>query len=197
MSAERRRASILAVAVEVFAEQGYRRGKVAEIAARLGVSEPVVFQNFGTKAALFRAVLEQAVDTACEALTAVVEQGVPVSDLLRATVLSPAHVARYHEPGALGALFAEAAGLTADPDVGEAARQAIQRIGAALADLLAHGQQAGDIRADLDPEAGAWWLMSLVSARTFRTASAPDPEKVEAELATMTLRLMTSSDVQR
>jgi AcrR family transcriptional regulator len=191
LTAEQRRESILAAAVEVFAEQGYRRGRVPEIAARLGVSEPVVFQNFGTKAALFRAVLARAADTACATLATAVEQGASVSELL-ATVLSPAHVERFHEPGALGAVFADAASLTADPDVGEAARQAIQRIGAALADLLAHGQRAGDVRADLDPSAGAWWLMSLLSARAFRTASAPAPEAVEAELAAMTLRLIAT-----
>lgn len=192
LNAQERRASILGAATEVFAEQGYRRGRVPEIAARLGVSEPVVFQNFGTKAALFRAVLEQAAGTACATLTVAVEQGLSVSDLLRMTLLSPAHVERYHEPGALGVLFADAASLTADPDVGEAARLAIRRIATAVADLLAHGQRSGEIRADLDPEAGSWWLLSLLSARTFRAASAPDPQGVEAELAAMTLRLMAT-----
>jgi AcrR family transcriptional regulator len=177
--------------MEVFAEQGYRRGRVAEIAARLGITEPVVFQNFGTKAALFRAVLDQAATAACEMLTAVVEHGPPIAELLR-EALSPAHVERFHKPGSPGALFAEAAALTADPDVGEAAREAIRRLAAALAEVLARGQRAGDIRADLDPDAGAWWLMSLMSARTFRTNIAPDPDTVEAELAAMTLRLIAT-----
>ena len=53
MPAVQRRESILVAATQVFAVQGYRRGTVATIAERIGVSEPVVFQNFGTKAALF------------------------------------------------------------------------------------------------------------------------------------------------
>ena len=41
----------------MFAEAGYRAGKVSDVAARVGVTEPVIFQNFGSKAALFAAVL--------------------------------------------------------------------------------------------------------------------------------------------
>jgi AcrR family transcriptional regulator len=33
---------------------------VSEVAARVGVTEPVIFQNFGSKAALFAAVIERA-----------------------------------------------------------------------------------------------------------------------------------------
>lgn len=191
LTAQQRRESILAAATEVFAEHGFRRGKVADVAARIGVSEPVVFQNFGTKTALFRAVLDRAATAACAVLAAAAEHDVPVSDWLGA-VLSPDHVRRFHEPGSPGALFAEASGLTGDPDVGEAARQTIQRIATALADLLGHGQRAGHIRADVDVDAAAWWVMSLMSARAFRTAIAPDPMALEAQLAAMTLRLIAT-----
>ena len=52
MTAEQRRTSILDAATEVFAAAGYRAGKVSDVAARVGVTEPVIFQNFGSKAAL-------------------------------------------------------------------------------------------------------------------------------------------------
>jgi AcrR family transcriptional regulator len=60
LSAAERRETILRAATEVFAEAGYRAGKVSDVAARVGVTEPVIFQNFGSKAALFAAVLERA-----------------------------------------------------------------------------------------------------------------------------------------
>jgi len=191
LTAEQRRESILVAATQVFAEHGFRRGKVSEVAARIGVSEPVVFQNFGTKAALFRAVLDQAATTACAVLATAIEHEAPVSRWL-AAALSPGHVEQFHAPGSLGAVFAEAAGLTGDPDVGEESRRTIRRIGAALAELIAHGQQAGDIRADVDADAVAWWVMSLLSGRTFRTAVAPNPPEVEAQLAAMTMRLIAT-----
>src|SRR5579859_5911224 len=60
LSAAERRETILRAAAEVFAEAGYSAAKVSDVAARVGVSEPVVFQNFGSKAALFSAVVERA-----------------------------------------------------------------------------------------------------------------------------------------
>src|SRR5881394_1051905 len=59
LSAAQRRESILAAAVEVFSAAGYRAGKVSDVAALVGVSEPVIFQNFGSKAALFAAVVDR------------------------------------------------------------------------------------------------------------------------------------------
>src|SRR5215472_11676575 len=60
LPAAERRETILRAAAEVFAQAGYRAAKVSEVAARVGVTEPVIFQNFGSKAALFAAVLERA-----------------------------------------------------------------------------------------------------------------------------------------
>ena len=50
-----RRETILLAATDVFAQAGYRAAKVCDVAARIGVTEPVIFQNFGSKAALFAA----------------------------------------------------------------------------------------------------------------------------------------------
>ncbi len=60
LSAADRRASIVAAATQVFSEVGYQRGTMSEVARRVGVSEPVIFQNFGSKAALFAAVIDNA-----------------------------------------------------------------------------------------------------------------------------------------
>src|SRR5207302_2617532 len=60
LAAAERRETILRAAAEVFAEAGYRAGKVSDVAARVGVTEPVIFQHFGSKAALFAAVVERA-----------------------------------------------------------------------------------------------------------------------------------------
>ena len=59
LTAGQRRETILEAATEVFAASGYRAGKVSDVAARIGVTEPVIFQNFGSKAALFAAVLDR------------------------------------------------------------------------------------------------------------------------------------------
>ena len=60
LPAAERRETILRAAAEVFAEAGYRAAKVSDVAQRVGVTEPVIFQNFGSKAGLFAAVVERA-----------------------------------------------------------------------------------------------------------------------------------------
>src|SRR5215467_11343064 len=88
LTAEQRRESILKAATEVFAATGYRAGKVSDVAARVGVSEPVVFQNFGSKAALYAAVLDRVAGQVRAELQDLAGQHGSASDLL-AHVLSP------------------------------------------------------------------------------------------------------------
>ena len=187
LTARERRESILAAALEVFAESGYRAGKVSQVADRIGVSEPVIFQNFGSKAALFAAVLDRATEMIEAELSAMADRLGSVSDLL-AEALSPGHLERLHARGSLGMLFVDAAALTGEPGVADAARRAVQAAADLLSDLLRRGQAQGDIRPDLDPESGAWWVLSMMAARPFRAAILPDRQDLEAGLAALTLR---------
>ena len=58
--AERTRAELLAVATEVFAEDGYSGARVDEIAARTRTTKRMIYYYFGGKEGLYRAVLEEA-----------------------------------------------------------------------------------------------------------------------------------------
>src|SRR5215467_13562343 len=136
LTAAQRRESILDAATEVFASAGYRAAKMSGVAAKVGVSEPVIFQNFGSKAALFAAVADH--------------HG-PAAALL-AHILGPAQGQSQHGPESHGALFAEAAALIADPSAGEPARHAARVLARHLTDLVRSGQAEGGIRADADPE---------------------------------------------
>ena len=46
---------LLAAARAVFAEKGYERGGIREIAARAEVTDVMIYKHFGSKAALFEA----------------------------------------------------------------------------------------------------------------------------------------------
>ncbi len=186
MSAPQRRDSILRAATAVFGELGYQRGKVSEIARRTGVTEPVVFQNFGTKAALFAAVLDRAADEWIAGLDAVVRER-SVTDAL-ADLLAPGHLDRLHARGAGGVLFADAIALDDHPQVQQAAHVAVARLADALAAHLRHGQAAGDVRADLEADTCAWWLLSLLAGHRFRALAHPGPRgTVEAGIAALTV----------
>jgi AcrR family transcriptional regulator len=193
LSAADRRASILAAATEVFAEAGYQRGKMSEVARRVGVSEPVVFQNYGSKAAVFTAVLDHAAAELVTSLRAWAARSPSVGAWLR-DLLAPGHLATVHTSGSLGVLFADAMTLTADPAVLEAARHANRLLARTLEDLLAEGRRDGSVRPGTDPAAGAWWLMSLFASQGFRFTVAPTPSQQEAALAALTLRALLTEE---
>lgn len=189
MSAQDRRESILVAATEVFAEVGYLRGKTSAVARRVGVSEPVVFQNFGTKSALFAAVVERAADHVCRMIDRIADSGMPITGMLR-TMLDPEHLKVVHSAGAVGAIFADASSITDDPVVAAAARRSTQRFATALTTLFTLGKDRGELRPDLDPDAAAWWLLSVLASQKFRRATAPAPDAVEARLAESTLAFL-------
>jgi AcrR family transcriptional regulator len=197
-----RRETILRAATEVFAQAGYRAAKVSDVAARVGVTEPVVFQNFGSKAALFAAVVERA---AAEVRASLDEMaaGSATGGLLAHVLGGSPHGRRDHAAGdpaaapgqdghsaAYGVLFADAATLAADPELSEPARRAILAVATHLADLVrrAQAQADGGVRADADPEAAAWLLLSVLSARRLRAAAMPD--SIEPAVAALTLRAL-------
>ena len=192
LSAADRRASIVAAAGEVFSEVGYQRGTMSEVARRLGVTEPVIFQNFGSKAAVFVAVL----DTAAERLSAAMRERVAAKGSVGAwlgELLAPGNVRRLHVRGSHGALFADAMSPSTDPQVKGAIRRAHRVVAGTLADLVARGQEEGGVRRDVEPETCAWWLLSFLASHGFRTATMPDRRRLEAGLAAMTLEVLTTS----
>lgn len=185
LSAAERRVTILDAAAGVFAEAGYRAAKVSDVADRVGVTEPVIFQNFGSKAALFAAVVQRAAAEVRAWLDDAAGTSGSASALLAHVFAasahdqaapSPAHAARHagdRAAAAYGVLFADAAALTAEPVLSAAARDAVRAVAGHLADVVRHAQAGGDVRPDADPEAAAWLLLSVLSARRLRAAAMP------------------------
>ncbi len=58
LSGAERRSAIVDSAVDLFSELGFRGTTTRELAAAVGVSEPVLYQHFATKRALYDAILE-------------------------------------------------------------------------------------------------------------------------------------------
>src|SRR5262249_26938659 len=58
MAGEERRSQILAVAVTLFSDRGFRGTTTKEIAHAAGVSEAMVFRHFATKEELYAAILD-------------------------------------------------------------------------------------------------------------------------------------------
>lgn len=59
MTSEERRAAIIHAACRIFAEKGFRGTTTRELAAAVGVTEPVLYEHFRTKRDLYSAIIEE------------------------------------------------------------------------------------------------------------------------------------------
>ena len=183
-----RRESILEVAHGEFAAFGYERTRVAEIASRVGVTEPVVFQNFGTKGDLFAAVLERAANQLTAHLAILGEGTASVADLIRHLLAAP-HQDRLHSRGGLGVLFTEAA-KSNDPEMRRSLQRAHTRAAQAIAGLLRRGQIEGSVRTDVDPITLAWLVLSEMHARHVRRAHGKSSAALEDDVSSAFLQAL-------
>jgi AcrR family transcriptional regulator len=187
LDAASRRETILEAAIPLFAGVGYEHTRMADVAARVGVTEPVVFQNFGTKAELFAAALERASSDAATYLSDLARERANVHDWLR-HLLEAEHLDRLHTAPMFGVLFAEAHRLQPDPGIAEALHRSVTRSAEAVAGVLRRGQAEGSIRADASPITLAWLVVSLIQARQFRRAHTPESSPaLESDLLTRIL----------
>ncbi|MFF5035488.1 TetR/AcrR family transcriptional regulator [Nocardia salmonicida] len=188
-----RRASIIDAATAVFAESGFQRSTMAHIASRVGVTEPVLFQNFGSKTGLYAAVVAHTSDQMCTMMRGFADE-CGSSATLFTQLLSPEHIDELHAPGSLGVVFADAMTLTAEPAVEDAVRQHLGRLADVVAEIVVRGQRSGELRADLDPAAAAWMLLSFMAGHRFRSSVMPDRNRLETHIAQMTLRALLDPD---
>jgi AcrR family transcriptional regulator len=59
LSSPERRAAIIDAALQLFAEKGFRGATTRELAARVGVSEPVLYEHFRAKSDLYTAIIDE------------------------------------------------------------------------------------------------------------------------------------------
>ena len=174
LDAATRRATILQAAVPAFTAAGFDQTRVSDIAARVGVTEPVVFQNFGTKAELFASVLDHVSEQAIGHMSDLAAQHQNVGEWLR-QLLAPEHLDHLHTAPMFGVLFEDAHRLQFEPGVSAALQRTIARVAESLASVLQRGQSDGSIRADVPPLSLAWLVVSLIQARQFRRRFTPEP----------------------
>jgi len=120
LSADERRAVIIAAASRTFAERGYLGASMERIAAAAGVSAPLIYEHFPSKKELYVELLDLN-GRALVAATTQEEGFDSVEDLLRANVLSFFEYVRDHRP-AWRMLFLDPA---PDPEIA-AAQHALQ-----------------------------------------------------------------------
>jgi AcrR family transcriptional regulator len=145
MSAAERRDVIEQAATEVFAARGYRGASMDEIAARSGVSAPVVYDHFSSKADLHRRLLERHRDELVEIWREHLLTDDPPEQRIPRAIDAWARYVQSH-PYAWKMLFRE---TTGDPEAEAVHREVLAGSRAMLAPLVAV-QPGGAELADLE-----------------------------------------------
>jgi len=138
---------ILRVGREVLAEQGYERATTSEIAQRLGISEATVFSYFASKRELCVRIISDWYDEIIAEVDAKLPSAAPVRDQFEFIVEAHLRLFLHHGSGLCALVLSE--GRTRGQAFGDTLRQLQRRYTAPLMDVLARGQQAGQIRTDL------------------------------------------------
>lgn len=145
------RRRLIEAAAEVFAEKGYDRAGVAEIARRAGYTTGAIYGRFSGKAELLLAAIEARSHSELDTLFNEHRFEGKVTDILT-TVGS--HLVTDDEGGDDGALLLEAfVAARRDPEVRELMQRALDLRRDRLADLVAEAQATGAIDPALDAEA--------------------------------------------
>ncbi|MEU6039602.1 TetR/AcrR family transcriptional regulator [Actinomadura sp. NPDC047616] len=182
MSRTATRERLFTAAVELIAEHGFAATTVDQIAERAGVAKGTVYYNFGSKAALFTALLDYGVDRLGARLREAAAGRAPL-DALEAVVGAELAFIGEHEPFAR-LLIAEA-WRSGGGAWHQAALLIRERAIGVVADVLRSAVAVGDLRADLDVEtaAAAVFGMVLTVALHWRTLEPGRPlEDVHATL---------------
>jgi len=186
MTGDDRRAQILAVGREVFAERGFHAAGTAEIAARAGCSEPTIYKHFPSKQALFAAVLEDATERTREHIEQIIgDTDDPIQAIVESGCGSHEVVAQTWRLRML------AITLLDDPQIRDAINHSVGALRERFAAAASTSQERGIYRSDVDPDQMAWMWLGITFAMGYRRAVEEDvPFDRIADLARMFVRTL-------
>jgi AcrR family transcriptional regulator len=88
MTGKQRREQLVDVGRSLFAERGFEGTSVEEIAAKAGVSKPLVYEHFGGKEGLYAVVVDREMDALLAAIASSLDAGGSARDLLEHAALA-------------------------------------------------------------------------------------------------------------
>jgi AcrR family transcriptional regulator len=159
LPAHQRREVIERAATEVFAERGYGGASIDEIARRSGVSAPVVYDHFASKADLHRRLLERHRDELVAVWRAHLLTDEPAEERVPRAIDAWAQYVEAH-PYAWKMLFRE---TTGDPEAASVHREVLAGSRALLAplvpggDQLPHAEMAAELIRSALTGLALWW----------------------------------------
>lgn len=167
MTADERRASLIAAGSDVFARRGFHGASTAEIASLAGCSEPMLYKHFASKQELFGAVLV-AGGTAIKAQVQGALEGAddPFTRMLavvQTLIADPAWLQ-------LVRLRSLAVTMADDPAIRAALEAHVRGHRDTVAGAVGASQELGTVRGDVDADAVGWIAVALSLLANYRNA---------------------------
>lgn len=162
LAAAERRAQLMQVGREVFAETGFENASLEVIAQRAGVTKPIIYEHFGGKEGLHAAIVEREMDEIVHRVTVAMSDGTPRERFEGAVVEFMSYAAE--EPEGFAVLTREAPVAAARPGMTRVIDQLIGRVGAIFSRELAragYDRKVAPVYATallgMVTQVGLWW----------------------------------------
>ena len=159
-SREARREQIAEAALEVIARQGTRSLSVRAVARRIGIVPSAIYRHFHGKEEILSAAIEQMGERLLQ--NAARAAAGKDDTIRRLRMLLQDHVRAicegYAGPRIIFAEGIDGGGVSHRMEVYHVIRRYLDRV----AEILRQGQQAGDLRGDLDPETTSVHFLGLI-----------------------------------
>jgi AcrR family transcriptional regulator len=192
LTSEGRRTAILDAAQHEFARKGFRGAGTADIAARCGCSEPMLYKHFASKQELFAAVLTHAGALLGQRVDALLDES---GDSVMSALVEVAELAATDE------LIVEvmrlrmlAVSLVGEPAVRDALDENMRFMRARVVAMLTRARDRGEVRTDLDLEHVAWLWVGFTLSCGFRHALEPEAALEDSPFVARTFVQMLSPD---
>lgn len=162
------RSQMISAAIEMMEVAGEGSVRVAMIAEKVGVTEPLVYHHFKNRAALVTAAYAewykrcQDLEVPIDQLMAMVNNQEEYERAVRASVTwsyQPERIA------ARGVRLSVIGAAQTNPELAKAVNQINRSFLTSLAQATEYAQSQGWVRSDLDPMATAYWLHGQINGR--------------------------------
>lgn len=153
------REQVLAVAVQLFNEQGYDATSVADVAARLGLTKSALYHHFASKEELLRLALDAALDALEDVLDRALAAPGTASDHLREVVRGAVQVLIDRQPAVT--LLLRVRGNTAVEQEALRRRRVFDQ---RVTTLVREAQREGLVRADIDAAVATRLVFGMVNS---------------------------------
>lgn len=166
---EEKQQFILTTATEEFAQKGYEKANINVIAEKAGISVGSLYKYFTSKEDLFLMTVHEGTAFLSRTLEPIIESDQSIIEKLRSIIQVIQTTSREHQ--SLIKLYSEMTSV-GNSDLVQRLSQETETISSeAYTKLLQEGQQRGEVRKDIDPRLGAFFVDNLFMSLQFSYVS--------------------------